>query len=219
MLVSQLGYIGQLWSSNTEKRTAAANVAPYYVLNNLFVFAFIMLWVRSFFWGAEVIDIVNLLSQGTLYWKNPGLPTSIHLPAVAGPYAWCLSALFWNGAVAVGGEGMAKRIAANVFIWVFFVVGQGHIVKRRDQQMGYSLSLLSLCKSTRVPPFMVSWCSFFNVRSTCPEAVLHEDHLAPVDLRFRYLRSLLRFFGQQLRHHILQPQLLLLQARRTRSQR
>lgn len=145
LLVSQLGYLAQLWSSNAEKLVAATNVAPYYVLNNIFVLAFTQLWIHSKFWGAEVIDIANLLSQGTLYWKYPGLPTSIHLPAIAGPYAWTISALFWNGAVAVPGEDtLAKRVVANIFIWVFFFVGQGHIIHRSDHQFGYSVSLLSL---------------------------------------------------------------------------
>ena len=222
MLLSQLGYIAQLWSSNTEKRTAAANVAPYYVLNNLFVFAFTMLWVRSYFWGAEIIDIANVISQSTVYWKNPGLPTVIHLPAIAGPYAWSLSALFWNGAVAAGGDGTAQRIAANVFIWIFFVVGQGHIVKRRDQQMGYSLSALSLCKlipSIRRCSVVYLSGTHSSPYSSRPEAVLHQDYLAPVDLLVYRLRHLFRVLGKQLRHHIFKPQLLLLQTRRTRGQR
>lgn len=149
LLVSQLGYLRQLWSPNAERLLAAANVAPYYVLNNIFVLAFTQLWIHSKFWGAEIIDIANLLSQGTLYWKYPGLPTAIHFPAVAGPYAWTISALFWNGAVAVpGGDNLSKRVVANIFIWVYFFIGQGHIVQRNDHQFGYAISLLSLCKYT-----------------------------------------------------------------------
>ncbi|KAL1953119.1 hypothetical protein VTO42DRAFT_3578 [Malbranchea cinnamomea] len=146
LLISQLGYIAQLWSSNAEKLQTAANVAPYYILNNLFVLAFILLWVRSYFWGAEIIDIANLLSQGTLYWKYPGLPASVHWPAIAGPYAWTISALFWNGAIAIGGESTstAQRLLANIFIWVYFLIGQGHIVHRSDHHFGYSISFLSL---------------------------------------------------------------------------
>ncbi|KMP06888.1 hypothetical protein DIZ76_014111 [Coccidioides immitis] len=144
LLVSQLGYMGQLWSSNPERLTAAANVAPHFILNNLFILSFILLWVRSHFWGAEVFDIVSLLNQGTLYWRYPGLPEYIHLPAVAGPYAWSITTLFWNGAVAVGGYSLPKRIVANVFIWVMFLFGQAHIARRNDRSLGYSLSLLTL---------------------------------------------------------------------------
>ncbi|EEH04560.1 conserved hypothetical protein [Histoplasma capsulatum var. duboisii H88] len=144
LLISQLGYIANLFSSNPAKVTSAANVAGFYILNNLFVLAFVLLWVRSKFWGAEIIDIANLISQGIVYWKHHDLPLDIHLPAVAGPYAWTLSTLFWNGAVAVGGDNTPKRIVANVFIWVMFVFGQGHIARRGDFAYGYSLSLLTL---------------------------------------------------------------------------
>ncbi|KAK2739592.1 hypothetical protein FQN57_006554 [Myotisia sp. PD_48] len=154
LLVSQLGYIRQLWSAKEENVKAAAYVAPYYIFNNLLVFAFILLWARNKYWGAEIIDIASIITQATVYWKNPGLPSVIHLPAVAAPYAWSLAALFWNGAVAVGGNSVPKRIVANIFIWVFFVVGQGHIIQRSDPHIGFSLSLLTLCKIVPVPvPF------------------------------------------------------------------
>ncbi|KAK2773556.1 hypothetical protein FQN52_004535 [Onygenales sp. PD_12] len=144
LLLSQLGYIANLFSSDAVKVTAAASVGSYFILNNLFVLAFILLWVRNHFWGAEIIDIANLISQGAVYWRHPDLPQSVHLPAVAGPYAWTLSTLLWNGAVAVGGDNLAKRIVANVFIWVWFVFGQSHIARRNDYAYGYSLSLLTL---------------------------------------------------------------------------
>ncbi|EEP77795.1 conserved hypothetical protein [Uncinocarpus reesii 1704] len=144
LLLSQLGYMGQLWSSSAERLTAAANVAPYYILNNLFILSFVLLWVRSHFWGAEIFDIASLINQGMLYWRYPGLPQLIHLPAVAGPYAWSITTLFWNGAVAVGGYSLPKRIVANVFIWVMFLFGQAHVAHRSDQALGYSFSLLTL---------------------------------------------------------------------------
>ncbi|PGG96974.1 hypothetical protein AJ79_09381 [Helicocarpus griseus UAMH5409] len=144
LLLSQLKYISNLFSADTVKVTAAANVAGYYILNNLFVLAFVLLWVRNHFWGAEIIDIANLISQGIVYWRHHNLPLDIHLPAVAGPYAWTFATLFWNGAVAVGGDNTAKRLVANIFIWVWFVFGQGHIVRKSDYAYGYSLSLLTL---------------------------------------------------------------------------
>lgn len=48
--------------------------------------------------------------------------------------------------MAVGGDNTAKRIVANIFIWVMFVFGQSHIAHRGDFAYGYSLSLLTLCK-------------------------------------------------------------------------
>ncbi|EFE29575.1 uncharacterized protein ARB_03567 [Trichophyton benhamiae CBS 112371] len=151
LLISQLGYIGQLWSSDEQHVTTAANVAPYFVLNNLFVLAFTLLFTHAKFWWAEVFDIFSLINQATLYWSFPGLHPFIHLPVVAGPYAWSLLTLFWNGAVAVGSNSTPLRLVANVFIWVFFVYGQAHIVIRNDQYLGYALSLLTFCKSPPPP--------------------------------------------------------------------
>lgn len=205
LLVSQLGYLRQLWSPDAERLLAAANVAPYYVLNNIFVLAFTQLWIHAKFWGAEVIDIANLLSQGTLYWKYPGLPTSIHLPAVAGPYAWTISALFWTGSIAVpGGDNFPKRVVANIFIWVFFFVGQGHIVHRSDHHFGYAISLLSLCKCTfkcreiRYSPLTLR-------RSSCCEATISQSNLPAMDIRLHHFQHFPRFLRQQHHDEVLQP--------------
>lgn len=102
--------------------------------------------MRNHFWGAEVILAANFLSQSTAYWVHRPLPAFVHFPAVAGPYAWTLTALFWNGAVAVGSNSLPARIVANVFIWVLFVVGYFHILVNQDYILGYSLSFLTLCK-------------------------------------------------------------------------
>lgn len=75
----------------------------------------------------------------------------MHLPAVAGPYAWTLLGLFWNGAVAVNSNGFPARIVANVFIWVIFAMGSTHIVSTQDYILGYCLSWLMLCKFFKAP--------------------------------------------------------------------
>jgi len=166
LLLSQLGYIYQLFSSNTEQVTAAANVAGHYILNNLFVLSFILLWVRNHFWGAEIIDVANLLNQSIVYWRNRDLPPVIHLPAVAGPYAWTVTTLFWNGAVAVGGDDAAKRILANIFIWAIFLFGQTHITHLNDYTLGYSLSLLMFSlaiKQFNIKTFALQWIFAFVI--------------------------------------------------------
>lgn len=123
------------------------------MLNNLFVLAFTLLFAHAKFWWAEVFDIFSLINQAALYWSFPGLHAFIHLPVVAGPYAWSILTLFWNGAVAVGSNSTPLRLVANVFIWVFFVFGQAHIVIRNDQYLGYALSLLTFCNSPPpIPP-------------------------------------------------------------------
>lgn len=134
-----------MFSKNSALVASAANVATHFILNNLFTFAWILLWTRNHFWGAEIILIAHFLNQAITYWRHRGLPAFVHLPAVAGPYAWTLTALFWNGAIAVHSHNLPGRLVANVFIWVIFVVGLGHIVLREDYILGYCLSFLTLC--------------------------------------------------------------------------
>ncbi|PCG88637.1 Protein of unknown function DUF1774 [Penicillium occitanis (nom. inval.)] len=144
LLLSQVSYVWHFFSNNSTLVTSAANVAPHFILNNLLVFAFIMLWVRSYFWGAEVILIVHVISQSSAYWTHRGSPPFVHWPAIAGPYAWSLTALFWNGAVAVHAHSLPARIVANIFIWVIFLIGFVHIFSAKDYIFGYSLSILTL---------------------------------------------------------------------------
>jgi len=144
LLLFQVSYLWHLFSQDPVRVTAAANVASHFTVNNLFIFAFIMLWVRNHFWPAEVILAVHQLSQNSAYllhWRSPPL---VKLAAISGPYAWTLTALFWNGTVAVGSNTVAARLAANIFIWVIFVIGLYHILWFRDYLGGYALSLLLL---------------------------------------------------------------------------
>jgi len=149
LLLSQLSYVWHLFSKETVLVAAAANVATHFILNNLFVLAWILLWTRSHFWGSEVILIVHFINQAVTYWRHRGLPAFVHLPAVAGPYAWTLTALFWNGAVAVHSHDLPGRILANIFIWVILLVGLFDIVVRQDYILGYCLSFLTLSLALR----------------------------------------------------------------------
>ncbi|KAJ5309091.1 hypothetical protein PENANT_c020G03767 [Penicillium antarcticum] len=149
LLLSQLSYVYHLFSKNNVLVTAAANVATHFILNNLFLFVWILLWTRNYFWGAEVVLIFHFLNQWITYWRHRGLPAFVHLPAVAGPYAWTLTALFWNGAVAVHSHNLPGRIVANIFIWVILVVGLFDIVLREDYILGYCLSILTLSLALR----------------------------------------------------------------------
>ncbi|KAJ5748007.1 uncharacterized protein N7511_009703 [Penicillium nucicola] len=149
LLLSQLSYVYHLFSKNNVLVTAAANVATHFILNNVFLFVWILLWTRNYFWGAEVVLIFHFLNQWITYWRHRGLPAFVHLPAVAGPYAWTLTALFWNGAVAVHSHNLPGRIVANIFIWVILIVGLFDIVLREDYILGYCLSILSLSLALR----------------------------------------------------------------------
>ncbi|EPS30759.1 hypothetical protein POX_b02238 [Penicillium oxalicum] len=149
LLLSQISYVYHLFSKEATLVVAAANVATHFILNNLFVFAWILLWTRNHFWGAEVILAAHFINQTITYWRHRGLPAFVHLPAVAGPYAWTLTALFWNGAVAVHSHNLPGRIVANIFIWVIMLVGLFHIIIHEDYILGYCLSFLTLSLALR----------------------------------------------------------------------
>jgi hypothetical protein len=190
LLLSQVSYVWHFFSRNTTLVTAAANVASHFILNNLFVFAFIMLWVRDYFWPAEIILIAQVLSLSTAYWTHLGSPPFVHLPVLAGPFAWAITALFWNGAVAVHAHNLPSRIVANVFIWVIFVIGHTHIFGAKDYIFGYCLSLLTLCEYSRRGwiDTQLTGVGISLGRGT----VRHQGHRSAVDLRLRDLRCPVR---------------------------
>ncbi|KAF4762280.1 hypothetical protein N7455_000655 [Penicillium solitum] len=166
LLLSQLSYAWHLFSKNDVLVTAAANVATHFILNNLFLVAWILLWTRNHFWGAEIILIAHLINQTVTYWRHRGLPAFVHLPAVAGPYAWTLTALFWNGAVAVHSHNLAGRIVANIFIWVILAIGLFDIVLWEDYILGYCLSWLTLSIALRqiaIKIIALQWIFAFTV--------------------------------------------------------
>ncbi|BCR99074.1 DUF1774 domain-containing protein [Aspergillus luchuensis] len=148
-LLSQIGFVYHLFSNDAVTATAAANVGSHFILNNLFIFAWILLWTRNHFWGSEIILIAHFLNQKTTYWRHRTLPPLAHFAAVAAPYAWTLITLFWNGAVAVNSNSLPARIVANVFIWVLFALGSTHILSTQDDILGYSLSLLTLALAVK----------------------------------------------------------------------
>ncbi|KAL4932309.1 DUF1774 domain-containing protein [Aspergillus undulatus] len=142
LLLAQIVYVAQLFSKEAAVHNAA-NAASHFILNNLFVFAWILLWTRNYFWPAEVILIAHFINQHILFWRVRSLPLVSHLAVVAAPYAWTLIALFLNGAHAIFSHTPAAKIAAAVFIWVIFVIGSVHIFTTVDDLLGYSLSLLT----------------------------------------------------------------------------
>ncbi|KAH0558705.1 hypothetical protein GP486_004644 [Trichoglossum hirsutum] len=120
--ISQLYYIWQLFSSTTELVTSAANVGSHFIFFNLLTFGHIMLWVRSYFWFAELLLVINLFNVISLYFRNPKCERSIHVPVVTAPLAWIFVAIFWNGAVMVHADDLPARVLANVVIWGFLPI-------------------------------------------------------------------------------------------------
>jgi hypothetical protein len=119
----QIGYVWHLFSGNLDYVTAAAGVGSHFILSNLLLFAFVMLFVRGHsIWG-EIILIINFFNLSSLYFRHTTLPSFIHIPVVSGPLAWNFVALYWNGAIAVNATGLAARILANVAIWAILAYG------------------------------------------------------------------------------------------------
>lgn len=154
LLVLQLGYVWHLYSANTEYVTHAANVGSHFIFNNLLTFGFIMLWVRGYFWQAELLLIVNFFNLSLLYFRHSTTPKFVHIPVVSGPLAWTYVAIFWDGAAMVGSKDLPARILANVAIWGILVYGTFFLVTFKDYTMGFELAILSLCMST-----MYSWAA------------------------------------------------------------
>jgi hypothetical protein len=150
LLLTQLSYVYHLFSNDGAIANAAANVASHFILNNLFTLAWILLWTRNHFWASELMLALNYLNQHAAYWRHRALPTFVHLSAIAGPYAWTLMALFWNGAVAVNSNSFPARIVANIFIWLIFAFGSTHIMATQDDLLGYCLTFLTLGKLARL---------------------------------------------------------------------
>ncbi|KAL5335138.1 hypothetical protein BJX70DRAFT_401843 [Aspergillus crustosus] len=144
LLLAQVYYVSHLFSKDKVVVTLAANVAPHFILHNLFVVAWILLWTRNHFWPAEVIVAAHFIHQHIVFWRIRGLPSISHLAVIAAPYAWTLILLFWNGAAAVHKYNPGAEITANVAIWIIFLIGVIHIFVPVDDILGYSLSLLTL---------------------------------------------------------------------------
>jgi hypothetical protein len=144
LFILQGGYIAHLFSSNTAHVHAAASVGGHFILNNLFHFAFVMLFVRSHFHWAEVILVLNFANLTSLYFRHNTYPRFIHTPVVSAPLAWTFVAIYWNGALMVPHPAhLVPRIFGNVFIWAILVYGGFFIVVYKDYTMGFSLSVLS----------------------------------------------------------------------------
>lgn len=113
----------------------------------------------------------------------------MHLSAVAGPLAWTVTALFWNGAVAVHSHNLPGRVVANIFIWVILAIGLFHISVRQDYILGYCFSLLTLCK---FPYVGMCECVLLELTpsSSGHPPVLRQDHRPAMDLCIRHFRRL-----------------------------
>jgi len=143
LFILQLGYSWHLYSSESVYVAAAANVGSHFVANNLLLFGFIHLWVRSYLCLAELLLIINFINLSAAYFRHPTTPRFIHIPVVSGPLAWNFVALYWCGAVMVHAHNLPARIVANIFIWSILVYGVFFLAAFKDYTMGFELSILA----------------------------------------------------------------------------
>ncbi|KAK8243227.1 hypothetical protein IWZ00DRAFT_359644 [Phyllosticta capitalensis] len=143
LFILQIGYNWHLYSGNTVYVAAAANVGSHFVTSNLLLFGFIHLWVRSHFWLALLLIVINFFNLSAAYFRHSTTPRFIHIPVVSGPLAWNFVALYWVGAVAVHAHNLPARIVANIFVWGILVYGGFFLVAYKDYTMGFELSILA----------------------------------------------------------------------------
>ncbi|KAI1269022.1 DUF1774-domain-containing protein [Xylariaceae sp. FL1019] len=144
LFILQGGYIAHLFSGDVERVNSACAVGSHFILNNLFHFAFVMLFVRSLFGWAELFIILNFINLSSLYFRHPGYARFIHEPVVSGPLAWTFVAIYWNGAIMVRNpENLVARIFGNIFIWSILVYGLFFVIVYKDYTMGFNLSVLA----------------------------------------------------------------------------
>ena len=150
LFILQLYYSYALYTSDAVLTTAAANIGSHFIANNLLLFGFVHLWVRSHFWLAELLIVINFFNLTAAYFRHSTTPRLIHIGTVSGPLAWNFAALYWVGAVAVHSNHLAARIVANVFIWGWAGYGLFFLAAYKDYTMGFALSVLSFCKCLTV---------------------------------------------------------------------
>ncbi|EKG15739.1 hypothetical protein MPH_07174 [Macrophomina phaseolina MS6] len=143
LFVLQIGYSYHLYSADRDAVKAATNVGGHFIVHNLFLFGFIQLWVRSFFWLGELLLIINFFNLSAAYFRHNTTPRAIHIAVVSGPLAWNFVALYWVGAAAVHAHTLPARIVANIFIWGILVYGGFFLVVYKDYTMGFALSVLA----------------------------------------------------------------------------
>jgi hypothetical protein len=199
LFILQLVYAGSLYTNNAVYVTAAANVGAHFVANNLLLFGFVHLWVRSHYVLAELLLVINFFNLTFAYFRHSTTPRAIHIGTVSGPLAWNFVALYWVGAVMVHTNHQVARIVANVFIWGWAGYGVFFLAAYKDYTMGYALSILSFCKSTTLSPHLSSPAPLQGMMLTHPTSnrrrpIPHTPpHPAtPMDLRLQHRWPLIR---------------------------
>ncbi|KAF2748657.1 DUF1774-domain-containing protein [Sporormia fimetaria CBS 119925] len=168
LFIMQAFYTGSLYSSNTTYVQSAWSISGHHILSNLLLTGFVHLWVRTLFWPALLIIIINFFNLSLAYFRHSTAPRLIHIATVSGPLAWNFVALYWVGAVTVHAHHLTARIVANIFIWGFLAYGGFFLLAFKDYTMGYALSILAFSTGvgqflTKPPVFQLQWIFAFTI--------------------------------------------------------
>ncbi|KAL3427298.1 ATP synthase f0 [Phlyctema vagabunda] len=175
LFISQIGYVWQLFSANSDYVNAAAGVGSHFIFSNLLLFGWVMLFVRGHHVWSEILLIVNFFNLSSLYFRHNTHPRFIHVPVVSGPLAWNFVALYWNGAIAVHASSLAARILANIAIWGILVYGLFFLVTFKDYTMGFALSILTAALGVHqffIKAIAFQWIFAFTIMATLFVATL-----------------------------------------------
>ncbi|KGK36762.1 hypothetical protein JL09_g4089 [Pichia kudriavzevii] len=139
--------------SPSNQSSAIAVIGPHFTTSNILHFFWCYFFSRERFVISEILLIVNLLNQLTLYFSHKtiaikSLPDwlTVHLPVTGTPLAWSLYAILWNGATMFHShnKSLLPRLLANIFIWELFVVPMALLVFYKDWSVGLATSFLAL---------------------------------------------------------------------------
>ena len=167
MFALQLVYASSFWSA--DHIHLAAKICNHYVTSNLLFVGFIHFWVRSNFWIAESLLILNFFNLTFTYFCHGDLMrttprkmnTFIFISTITGPLAWSFVTIYWTGAAAIHSTHPVSRIAANVVIWGWGGYAVFYLAAYRDFAMGFALSTLCFCKL-----FTSTYRELFNEANT-----------------------------------------------------
>jgi len=146
LFVLQLTGAYGLTARNARYLTASIALGTHFVANNLLLFAFVMLFVRGYYWIAELLLVINFANLTAAYFRHPTSPRLLHIGAVSGPLAWNFVGLYWCGALAVNTNHVAARIVANVCVWGWVGYGAFFLAAYKDYTMGFAVAWLAFCK-------------------------------------------------------------------------
>jgi len=143
LFVLQLTGAYGLTARNARYLTASIALGTHFVANNLLLFAFVMLFVRGYYWIAELLLVINFANLTAAYFRHPTSPRLLHIGAVSGPLAWNFVGLYWCGALAVNTNHVAARIVANVCVWGWVGYGAFFLAAYKDYTMGFAVAWLA----------------------------------------------------------------------------